>query len=77
MIWFRQEVKLTEEYARDARLALMIPQIIEGILYALLVVGALLVTAGVYVVVRNSRRNIESQSLITEEVSPDDSQPKD
>lgn len=73
MIWFRQEVKLTEEYAKDARLALLIPQIIEGVLYALLVLGAILVSVGVFFVVRNSRRNVESQILIDGEVSPNDS----
>ncbi|XP_077286380.1 protein croquemort-like [Arctopsyche grandis] len=69
MLWFRQEVVLTEEYASQAKLALLVPQIVEGVLYAILVIGAILISIGALHAVKMSRQQVESQVLLRSDTS--------
>ncbi|XP_045447267.1 protein croquemort-like [Melitaea cinxia] len=52
MFWFRQEVRITEDYASLARLALSLRSGIPYGLYALTGLGLLLLVGGIYVLMR-------------------------
>lgn len=69
MLWFRQEVTLTEEYASQAKLALLVPQIVEIILYIILVIGAILISIGAFYALKISRLQVESQVLLRNDTS--------
>ncbi|XP_041984399.1 protein croquemort-like [Aricia agestis] len=63
MMWFRQELSTTEEYANLARVALNVRYGVPYGLYALTAIGALLLLFGIYILVKKIMKSPETPIL--------------
>lgn len=66
MFWFRQEVKITPEYADMAAFALRLRYYIPFGLYGLTVIGIILLIAGIVILVRRLLRSPETTPIMNE-----------
>ena len=72
MLWFTQEVNLTEEYASQVQLLLILPPLGTGISFSVAAVGLLLVFISLFLYVRQRMRDNQNEHLL-----PKDSQSGD
>ncbi|CAH2108672.1 unnamed protein product [Euphydryas editha] len=71
MFWFRQEVRVTQDYAALARFALALRSGLPYGFYALTVIGVLLLVGGIYVLMRKLLKSNDSPILeSTQEDNP-------
>lgn len=69
MLWFQQEVNLTQEYASQIKLLVLLPPIGTGICISLAVVGILLIVISAVLFFRQKRE--DEQALISKTQSRD------
>ncbi|CAH0581631.1 unnamed protein product [Chrysodeixis includens] len=65
MFWFRQEVGVTPDYAAMARQALRLRYWVPYGLYALTVIGVVLLMGGIYVLLRKILKSPETQPILS------------
>ncbi|CAK1600590.1 unnamed protein product [Parnassius mnemosyne] len=74
MFWFRQEVRINEEYARLARFALNLRDGMPYGFYALTAIGILLLVFGIVFLVRNLLKSPATAPILNETTVPEETQ---
>ncbi|XP_028030777.1 protein croquemort-like [Bombyx mandarina] len=74
MFWFRQELQVTPDYAHMARVALALRYYTPYALYALTVIGVVLILVGVVVLIRRLLNSSDTTPLIEESASQENHQ---
>ncbi|CAH2077141.1 unnamed protein product, partial [Iphiclides podalirius] len=74
MFWFRQEVRISEEYARLARFALNLRDGMPYGFYALTAIGILLLILGIGFLIRKLMKSPETAPILNENTAPEETQ---
>ncbi|CAK1540788.1 unnamed protein product [Leptosia nina] len=65
MFWFRQEVNMSEDYARLARFALNLRQYLPVAFYAVTVIGVILLVVGIWILVQKLMRSPDTTPILS------------
>lgn len=64
MLWFAQEANLTDSYASQVKVVLILPLLGVVTFFGLAGIGALILFIGVFIFIRQKLRGEESQQLL-------------